>query len=319
MASTGLDVEAAAIIAVREPRTRQLWAGKWRERSPNVLLFGPILAVLVALFLIPLAQSIYYGFTDFNGYSTTATFVGLKNYVDVFADPSLRAALFFTVLYTVATVVLVTLVAIPLAVVLNRKFGGRNFVRAMFFFPAIPSVAILGLVWTFILSSLGSGMVNSLLHTLFGLAPVPWLSNVLLARMSVILVAVWAQAGWHAVLYLAYLQSIPADYYEAARVDGASPSRQFFHITLPLLMPAMIVSQILLTTAGLKVYDLPFTLTKGGPGYATYTITQGILQNGLTLGRVGQASALSVVFMLFVIVVIVAQMVLSRRAEGRVL
>ncbi|GAB3918646.1 ABC transporter permease [Microlunatus endophyticus] len=284
-----------------------------------MIIYGPIIAVLVVLFLIPLGQSIYYSFTDFNGYSTTAKFVGLKNYASVFADPSLRAALFFTIVYTFATVIIVTIVAIPLAVILDQKFRGRNFVRSMLFFPAIPSVAILGLVWSFILSPLASGMLNAILHALFGLAPVPWLSDPLLARGSVIFVAVWAQAGWHAVLYLAYLQSIPRDYYEAAMIDGASTRQQFFYITLPLLMPAMLISQVLLTTAGLKVYDLPFTLTKGGPGYVTFTITQGILQNGLTLGQVGQASALSVLFMVFVIAVLVTQMVLSRRAEGRVL
>ena len=110
------------------------------------------------------------------------------------------------------------------------------------------------------------------------------------------MVAVWAGAGWHAILYLAYLQSIPVEYNEVAKIDGASPVRQFFHITLPLLTPAIVVSQFLLMTDGLKVYDLPFTLTGGGPGFATRTITQSIITSGVAQGRYGLASALAVMF-----------------------
>jgi multiple sugar transport system permease protein/raffinose/stachyose/melibiose transport system permease protein len=133
----------------------------------------------------------------------------------------------------------------------------------------------------------------------------------------VIGVALWSSAGWHAVIYLAYLQSIPADFYEAATVDGATPRQRFFRITLPLLTPAIIISQFLLLTSGLRVYDLPFTLTKGGPGYATTTITQSIITNGVSQGRYGLASALSVLFTVSVAVLVVIQLLVSRRVERR--
>lgn len=320
MSPTGVDVETTiapgTVVGARRV-SGQVRLTRWLARVSGAAFLLPIAAVLILLFVIPLGQSIYYSFTNFSGYSPSKAFVGLRNYISVFADPSMTSALVFTVLYTVGTVVVVTVVAIPLAVIFNRKFTGKKFVRAILFFPAVPSVAILGLVWAFILSPLPSGMVNGVLNQLFGTAPVPWLSQGTLARVSVICVAVWAQTGWHSFLYLAYLQSIPSDYYEAARLDGASPRQQFFHVTLPLLRPAIIISQLLLTTAGLKVYDLPFTLTNGGPGYSTFTITQAILQNGLTQGRVGPASALSVLFMLFVLVIVVGQLAMSRRMEGR--
>jgi multiple sugar transport system permease protein/raffinose/stachyose/melibiose transport system permease protein len=134
----------------------------------------------------------------------------------------------------------------------------------------------------------------------------------------VIGVALWSSAGWHAVIYLAYLQSIPADYYESATVDGSTPRQQFFHITLPLLTPAIIISQFLLLTSGLRVYDLPITLTKGGPGFSTTTITQSIITNGVAQGRYGLASALSVLFTLSVAVLVVVQLLASRRLERRV-
>ena len=287
------------------------------DRLKLGLFLVPMLVVFVVLFLIPLVQSIWWSFTDFNGYSTDSAFVGLRNYENVFTDPSMLAGLGFTLLFTLSTTVLITALAIPLAVILDRAFLGRNFVRAITFFPAIPSVAILGLVWGFILNPLGSGALNSLLQSVAGIGPVPWLSNSTLAQLSVIGVAVWTSTGWHAILYLAYLQSIPDDYYEVARIDGASAVQRFRYITLPLLMPAMTVSWLLLMTGGLKVYDLPITLTKGGPGFSTFTITQTIIQNGVSQAKYGQASALAVIFMLAVGAIVAAQLIVSHRLEGR--
>jgi len=290
--------------------------GTWRDIAANQLFLLPIAVVFLLLYVVPLCQSFWYSLTDFNGYSRVLHFVGLRNYLRAFTDSSMLAALGFTFLYAIATTILVTLLAIPLAVVLNQKFFGRNFVRAVFFFPAIPSIAVLGLVWSFILSPLGSGAVNSVLG-LVGVAPVPWLADGMLARLSAIIVSVWSQTGWHAILYLAYLQSIPTDFYEAATIDGATPRQRFFALTLPLLAPAVTVSQMLLLTGGLKVFDLPYTLTKGGPGYATTTISQVIIRRGLGEAKFGEASALAVVFMLMVLVVIVTQLTISRRLEGR--
>jgi len=286
----------------------------WRGIVANQLFLLPIAAVFLLLFVVPLGQSVWYSLTDFNGYSREMHFVGLRNYARAFTDSSMLASLGFTFFYAISTTVIVTLLAIPLAVVLNEKFFGRNFVRAVFFFPAIPSVAVLGLVWAFILSPLGSGAVNSLL-SLVGLNPVPWLADTWLARVSTVIVSVWGQTGWHAILYLAYIQSIPSDFYEAATIDGASRRQRFFLLTLPLLTPAITVSQMLLLTGGLKVFDLPYTLTKGGPGYATTTISQVIIRRGLGEAKFGEASALAVVFMLMVLVVIVLQLAISRRLE----
>lgn len=276
----------------------------------------PILIVFVVLYLVPMGQSVYYSFTDYNGYVSNPSFIGFKNYITIWNDSSMVSALGFTLFYAVATTVIVTILAIPLALVLNREFVGRGFVRSFFFFPAVPSVAILGLVWTFILSPLGSGVINSLIGYL-GVAPIPWLANETLAQLSVIAVAVWAQTGWHALLYLAYLQSLPSDIFEAAKIDGANRWQEFKSLTLPLLTPAITVSQLLLLTGGLKVYDLPFTLTHGGPGFATRTLTQSIIENGIAQSDVGKASALSVLFLLAVGLIIVAQLTVSRRLEER--
>jgi raffinose/stachyose/melibiose transport system permease protein len=297
------------------PRSTRLQ--RLRRRGIESYLFTlPIVVVFIVLFAIPLAQSFYYSLTDFDGYSTEVSFVGFENYTAIWQDSSMLSALGFTLLYTVATTVAITALAIPLALVLNQKFFGRDLVRSVFFFPSVVSVAILGLVWGFIFAPLGTGVINSIIGW-FGAQPVAWLAEPDLARLSVIVVAVWGGTGWHAVLYLAYLQAIPSEFYEAASIDGATRRQQFRYMTLPLLTPAITVSQLLLLTGGLKVYDLPYTLTGGGPGFSTRTLTQSIIENGIAQGEVGKASALSVVFFLAVGLVIVAQLALSRRLEAR--
>jgi raffinose/stachyose/melibiose transport system permease protein len=288
----------------------------WREESGAGFLFTmPVLALLVLLLVYPMLQSLFWSFTDFDGYSLDYDFIGLANYANVFQQSTLLDGLVFTLLFTVATTVIITALAIPLALVLNQKFIGRDFTRSIFFFPAVPSIALFGLVWGFILNPLGSGALNGVLDALFGIGPLPWLSDETLARVSVIIVAVWSGMGWHAILYLAYLQSIPTDFYEAAGLDGATRLQQFRYLTLPMLAPAVTVSTLLLVTGGFKVYELPLTLTNGGPGTATYTITQAIITGGVGQGRYGQASALSVVFMLAVALVVLLQLYLSRRVE----
>jgi len=289
--------------------------GARRRDSGGDGFLVPILVVLIVVLAVPFTQSIYYSFTNYDGMRPHPDFVGFRNYVAVFRDPALAASLWFTVLYAVSTTVITTLLAIPLALALNRAFFGRNVARAVFFFPAIPSTAILGFVWAVILSPLSRGALNALLHW-FNAGPIPWLSNSQLAQVSVIVVGVWTTTGWHALLYLAYLQSIPADYYEVATLDGANGLQKFLHITLPLLTPAVTVSTLLLLVGGMNVYALPMAMTKGGPGFATFTITQSIITQGISQGKYGQAAAVSIVFMMIVATLVLAQVYVSSRVGG---
>ncbi|KNC18593.1 ABC transporter permease [Arthrobacter sp. RIT-PI-e] len=291
--------------------------GGWKQITINRAFLLPAVVVFVFLFIIPLAQGFYWSLTDFTGYNPEANFIGMANYAEILRDPSMLSALAFTVLFAVGTTVIVTCLAIPLAVQLNKVFLGRNFVRSLWFFPAVPSMAILGLVWSYILSPLPSGVLNTTLNNWFGIDAVSWLSDNSLARMSVILVGVWAQVGWHAVLYVAYLQAIPTEYYEVAKIDGASARQQFFSITLPLLTPAMVISSFLLLTGGLKVFELPYTLTNGGPGFATNTITQALITSGVSQGRYGLASALAVMFTIVVAIVGFSQLKVTTMISRR--
>lgn len=295
-------------------------ARKRRSLAENMVSFRflfPLLAVYIVIILIPFFQSLVFSFTDYSGYDfSLAKFVGLANYRMIFLDQTLLAGLGFTLLYTVITTACITVIALPLAVVLNKHFIGRNFARSVFFFLSVPSMVVLGLVWQYIFSPLSNGAVNILLGKI-GIAPVPWLSDAGLARFCVMFIAVWAQVGWHATLYLAYLQAVPADLYEQASVDGASSLQKFVHITLPQMLPAIGISVFMLLTGGLKVYDLPFALTGGGPGNATYTVTQSIIVTGIGSGRYGVGSALGVLFFLCCLVLVALQQILTNVFEKR--
>lgn len=304
------------IMSRERAKRRRAGATSAGTMGPTLLFLLPITAVVIGLYAWPLAQALVYSFTDYRALGSETHFVALANYRKIFSDPSMLTGLGFTVMFTVFVTLFTTLLAIPLAVVLNIKFMGNKVARALFFFLGVPSQAIIGLVWQYIFSPLNTGALNSVLAKL-NLPTALWLADPTLARWCIIFVAVWSGVGWHATLYLAYLQAIPQDLYEQSLVDGANPVQQFFHITLPQLTPAITVSTFLLVTGGLKIYDLPYAMTGGGPGVATNTVTQQIILQGVSQGNYGVGSALSMLFLTISVVIVLLQVwvvrIMSRR------
>ena len=265
-----------------------------KKEFPYLLFILPAFLGYTTFTIVPLLNSFKYAFTNWDGFNR-AEFVGFKNFLDLFGDAPMMRALLNTLVYAVSVPLLVTALSIPLAVLLNGKMKTRNLQRAIFFFPSVPSVLILGYLWSYMLSPTGRGLINTIL-ALFNIDKVLWLGTPVLAMVSIIMVSVWSQVGWHACIYLANLQSIPSSYIEAARIDGASGWAIFRHITFPMLAPSMTISVMLLLTGSLKVFDLPFSLTNGGPGYSTLMVTQIIITRGVTEKLYGKATAMSVVF-----------------------
>lgn len=274
----------------------------------------PALAAFTLFTVIPLIKTITYSITDFNGVNHTYNFVGLKNYISVFQDEVMKQALFNTLFYTFCTMVLINLLAIPLAVFLDKQTKLKSIERAVFFFPSIVSALLLGYIWGYILSPLKTGALNTILGYM-GMDSVGFTATAWGARLCIIFVAIWTSTGWHATVYLAYLQAIPTEYYEAASLDGASKWQQFKNITFPMLAPGLTVNTLLLLTNGLKVYDLPYALTKGAPGYSNYTVTQIIIQRGITEKQYGVSTALATIFILMVMVIAVIQFLTMRKRE----
>lgn len=287
---------------------------KLKQAVQYEMFLIPAFVAFTLFTIIPLIKTIMYSVTDFNGISHEYNFVGLKNYISVFKDASMRHSLFNTIFYTFCTMILINLLAVPLAVFLDKKTKLKSLERAVFFFPSIVSGLLLGYIWGYILSPMKTGALNTLLG-FFGAGPIGFTATEWGAKISIICVSVWMNTGWYATVYLAYLQSIPSEYYEAAAIDGASKLQQFKQITLPLLAPGVTVNTLLLLTNGLKVYDLPYSLTKGGPGYSNYTVTQCIIQKGISEKLYGPSTALATLFILIVAVIAGGQYMVMRKRE----
>lgn len=288
---------------------------KLKREVPYLLFALPALIVYSVLTMYPLLQTLTLSFTNWDGYSMeNLSFVGLQNFQNIFNDKAMMTSLLNTCFYSIVFPILVTLLAIPLAVVLNSNMRTKNLQRAVFFFPSVPSAIILGYLWAYILAPTSSGIINQFLGV-FGIKPVLWLADPKMAMVSVIMVSLWSSIGWHACIYLAKLQGIPLDYYEAATIDGATPLQKFRYITFPMLSSAMTVSVMLLVLNALKTFDLPFALTKGGPGNATTMVSQTIIKIGFVEKSYGKATAVSAVFFVFIAVVSILQLTLMKKRE----
>ena len=288
---------------------------KLRKELPYLLFILPAFIVYTILTVIPLVQTLGLSFTNWDGYSMShLSFTGLKNFRLVFADRSMKTALLNTCFYSIVFPLVTTVFAIPLSLVLNSGMKTKNLQRAVFFFPSVPSAIILGYLWAYILSPTGNGLLNKLLG-LFGIHPVMWLAVPKWAMFSVLLVNLWSVVGWHACIYLAQLQSIPTEYYEAANVDGATAWQKFRYITFPMLASAMTVSVMLLLLNSMKLYDLPFALTSEGPGTSTTLVSQIIIKTGFVEKSYGKATAMSAIFFVFIAVISVIQLKLMKKRK----
>ena len=274
----------------------------------------PALLVYSLIRMAPLAMSFGYSFTNWDGYSPSYEWVGLKNYVDIFGDAVVVDAFKNTFTFTFFNVFFLTVFAIPLALALNSAIKSKIALRAVFFFPSVPSVLIIGYIWLFLLDPTDGGIINRMLIGA-GLSKIGWLSDYQMAMVSLIMVSVWRLVGWHSLIYIANLQSIPKDFYEAAIMDGANRWQQFRFITFPHLAPALTISVMLMTIDSLKIFELPFALTKGGPGTATTLLTQIIMERGINDQLVGRSSAMAVLFILIILVIAIVQNVILRRRE----
>lgn len=288
---------------------------KMRKEMTWFAFVLPAFIVYTILTMIPLVQTLALSFTDWDGYAmTNLNFVGLKNFISVLQDKTMRETLGNTIFYSVIFPVVTTFFAIPLAVMLNSKMATKNLQRAIFFFPSVPSAIILGYLWAYILAPTSSGLLNKFLG-LLGFAPVMWLAKPSTAMFSVFMVNLWSAVGWHACIYLAALQGIPDEYYEAATVDGANVWQKFWKITFPMLAPAMTTSVMLLLLNALKLFDLPFALTSGGPGHATTMISQKIITTGFVDKSYGKATAMSAIFFVFIVIASALQLKLMKSRE----
>ena len=283
--------------ASRRMRRRAILVG-WSFILPNFVGF--------ALFtLVPVIAAFVLAFMNWDAYNPP-TFAGFKNFVRLFGDDSFHVALGNTLLYALGHVPLTLAFSLGLAILLNQKLRGIAFFRVAIFFPYITSLVAIAIVWNMLFDPT-NGPINQFLHAI-GIANAPgWTSSTGWALPAVIITSVWRDMGYYMVLFLAGLQAIPNEYYEAAEMDGAGRWRKFWSITLPSLRPTTFLVLVLLSVSSFKVFDLIFVMTQGGPGRATLVLSQLIYQDGIINGQFGYSSAISLVLFLIVLIVTVFQ------------
>lgn len=258
--------------------------------------------------LIPMIFAFALGFMSWDG-NNPISFVGLHNFLKLFEDSRFKIALVNTIVYCIATVPLTLVAALGLAIVLNQKIRGRGFFRTISFFPYVASLVAVAAVWNMIFSP-GAGIINVLLTNLgVAKADLPkWAADPNWAMFTVVLFSVWKSMGYYMVIYLAGLQGISAELYEAASIDGASGIRKFISITWPQLKPTTFFVIIMLTINSFKVYDQIYMLTQGGPGTSTLVLVYHIYQTAfVTSSDYGYASAISMVLFAIVITITLIQ------------
>ncbi|MGW7683860.1 carbohydrate ABC transporter permease [Kribbella sp. NPDC054772] len=268
------------------------------------LFIAPAMIGFLAFVGYPLIRSFYLALTKYNGL-TDPVFVGLGNFRRLFTTdpafwPAIRATGYLVLLY----VPLSLIIGLALAMFCNQRFAGVRVVRTLAYLPVVlPAVATITL-WKFILDP-QVGLMNTILDRL-GLPTSLWLQSPKMAMPAVVLVMLWGVGGTM-IIFLAALQSVPTELYEAAKVDGAGPWSVFFRITLPMISPIMLLQVILQTTAALQTFNQPKILTGGGPGFSTNVLMLGIYNNGFpTLGKIPQLGYASAqVWVLFVIIIAV--------------
>jgi multiple sugar transport system permease protein len=289
----------------------------WWNRNQRLLIpyifIAPNVVVFVVFMFVPILLAFYISLNEWTliGYPT---FVGLGNYLDMLEDSEFLRAFYNTGVYMVGTVPTSIALGLAVAVGLNRKLPGRTLLRSIFFVPVIISLVAVALIAAWIFND-NYGIINAALSAV-GIGDVPWLSSARWAMISLIIATLWIRLGFNMVIYLAALQSIPTELYDAARVDGASGWRRFRHITWPLLGPTTFLLVIINIIYSLHVFDLIYVMTGGGPGFSTTVLVQYIYQMAFTEGQMGYASAIGVVLYLLLLVFTVFQWRVTRQSEN---
>jgi len=252
--------------------------------------------------VIPGLMGIYLSFTDWNRYSSEIDFVGFKNFALIFSQQNYWNSISNTIIFTIVTIALKTVFALLLALLLSKGLKRFfNFHRVVMYLPAVIPMLVVGILFKSILHPT-TGMLNVFLRGIgLDFLAQRWLTNPDIALYSVIFVDTWKGVGFIMVILIAGLQVIPSEYYEAAQLDGANKWDELWNITLPLLMPTLTVTTVLNLLYGLKVFDVVWVLTNGGPGYATETVYTVVFKE-FSKGRYGVSTALST--LLFVIMTI---------------
>jgi len=286
-----------------------------KSRATYGYLFSSPWIITFALFwLFPLLYSLYLGFTDYRLMNTDYNWIGWKNFIDLVHDESFLSALKNTFIFVLGTIPVTTVVALILALLIEKNFKGRTIFRSAFFMPSITSMVVIALIFTNLYSR---GGYLYLLAEMVGLSPPAngFLLSSKTALLSIMAMDIWMSVGYYMLLFLAGLKSIPKELYEAAEVAGAGPFRKFYNITMPLLKPVALFIIVINTIKSFQVFIEIFVMTKGN--YGTMTAVYFIYESGLDRFQFGYASAAAYILFLIIAVFSLIQFRLIQRRSIR--
>lgn len=285
-----------------------------KTRRISFLFILPAMIGFCFIKVLPMVTSFYYSFTDWNGFSTDVRFIGLDNYFKLFQDPEVKNSIMVSLIFVAISVLLINVLAVLFAVLLKRTSGLTSVYRSIIFIPIVISPVAVSYIWRSMYSY--DGMFNYVLNTLqITSEHIGWLTDSKLALFSVIIVNIWRSTGFHMVIILAALMTIPKDLYESSDIDGCSAWQKFRFITFPLLAPGLTISIVLSTISSLKQYDLVAVLTGGGPVNSTQILSIKIVQDAFQYNLNGYASALSFILLFGILIAVVAQNMILRKRE----
>ena len=289
----------------RKPRT------PWKSWLLFLLFAGPNVALLLVFTYKPLMQSLQYSLLQWNIGSATARFVGLDNYFSWFTDPSTANVVRVTGIFTLATVGGGMVLGLSLALLLNRKLPGTGLARTVVVAPYVLSGVAVGLLWLFVFDP-NFGVLGAILNGV-GLGSPDWYNDPDWALPMLIIVYLWKNVGYVALIYLATLQAVPKDLVEAATLDGAGPVANLRHVVLPLLGPTTFFLSVTTLLSSLQSFDIIQAMTKGGPLEGTTTMMYQIYQEGFATGRAGYSSAIATILFLVLLVITAVQMLFIQK------
>ena len=297
--------------AVTRPRARKrppLY--RLRRSAPAYALVAPALLASLLFLYIPIVVSGYWSFTEYNGI-LSPRWVGLANYTTLLHNSAFRQSLLNTVIFVLIGMGIGPLLGLSSALLLNRTVRFRAFFRAAYFLPVMTSLVVVATIWKYLLNA--QGLINVIFH-FFALPTSNWLENTSTALPAVTVTSIWQGFGFETVVFLAALQAIPRDYYDAAKVDGASAWQQLRHVTLPGLRPTIMFVYIIGIIGSFQVFDQIYVMTLGGPLNSTRTIVFDLVTRFDSL-QLGQASAVAYVLLVILAVLSLIQFrIFERRA-----
>ena len=284
-----------------------------RERTMTYLAFClPGFAAYCVFLIFPILMGIYYSLMDWNGISRSYNFIGAANYLKLLADKEFKAALVFNFRYTLMLCVGIVVISVVLALLLNQEFKGRSFYRTLYFMPAVLSMITVSLVFKqvyfYVLPAIGKALNIEVLSSNI-------LANKQMAIYGLLFVHLWQGVALPTLLFLAGLQTIPSELYEAAAIDGANRWQQFRHVTVTYLIPTLSVVLVLVVKQGLMVFDYVKAMTGGGPGTATQSIALLIYNNGFERNKYSYSIAQAVATGLIIALISVIQIQISNKKK----